>query len=509
MIPASMMIYILDDNGKIKLFVRMFLYFLAATFFSVGLGLNFEDDGLRHLSFANNSDIMLNWGNVYPMSLFESYGTYDPWSFWHAFLKFIIGISSFENAHIVVNLMSIFILLTLVDLILNIEMRRYKNTIVLITLILMTFISVRYINLRPDLISGFYVMGVYLIFNINSPHRKSIALLILSLLYIQTYYLFFVYTLAASMFMFMVKDYKNMSVLFLSTVFGFIYYYLNFGEESLVVVKNVLLDEELREGLFVGEGVPIYSVLLLVNMKVIVVVYSILMLSIKFFFQEFLIKHKLFTFVLTLSLLWVSQGRYEELFRPLIYILIISTAINIKKTYVRKIFVKLLKYFTIFHKEFSKSNKNISFVLIFTVFLAFEFGVNVKNQEEEKQVESKELLAFFKSKEFNNSTIVFNTLGKQNYFSLYANPTIKNIPSCSIGWKDGSSDQKSLYLKLIKREITFEELERFAIQSKADYLILQLPINKNVDINFNNKNIKSLKILKFYKEYIVISVGKN
>lgn len=509
MIPPCVMLVILDENGKLKLYLRMIIYFMTATFFAVGLGLNFTDDGLRHLAFANSGNIMQSWGNVYPMSLFGTVGNYDPWSFWDSFLSFIISISSFEHAHIVVNLISLFILMTLMDLIFSIELRRYKNSILLMTVILMTFVSARYVNLRPDLLSGFFVMSIYIITNLKNKKLKTLLYFVASILYTPMYYLFFVYTLAMAMFMFMIRDYKSMLVFVVSTLFGFLYYYYSFGVESLEIIKYVLHDEQLRDGLNVAEGVPLFSVLQLLDMRIIISIYLLTMLIIKFFKQELLVKNKLFSLVLTLSLLWVGQMRYEELFQPLIYILIITSLLNLQKNNLKKACNVAIDYYTRFHKEFSKSNKNVSFIVIFSIFLAFEFGVNANMHRAPQNEKSESIIKYLKSKDFNNKTILFNSLSDINYYSIYANPSVKVIPSCSIGWVNGSKRIKELYKKLITKNIKLVELEELAHATHANYMVLQLPINRNVEINLNAKHEKSLNMLKIFDKYIVISLDNN
>lgn len=500
MLPPCVLMYILDDKNNIKFFVRWFIYFIAASFVAVGLGLNFSDDGLRHIAFAANENIMHNWGEVFPYSLF---GEYDPWYFWHHLLKFFIDISSYENVHIVVNIVSVFILLILIDAIMNIEMKKYKNLIILLSLIMLSSVFDRYVNLRPDLLSGFYVMSIYIIFKKTNAKYRFLVVFIASLIYIPMYYLFFVYSIAMAMYMFMMKDYKSMLSLFVATAIGFAFYYLAFGKEALDVIMNVLNDEKLRDGLTVAEGQPLFSMINLLNVKVLLLVYLAGMLYLKFTKQELLTQNALLTLLLTLSLLWIGQLRYTFLFMPLFYIFSISLFFNLDRKKLHLIFLKIEKYFVLFFKITQRNNKNVSFILVFSLFVAFEMGMVFYDDHKDASTCNRSSVSEFKKQDYNNSTILFVTLGTDTYLSLYANPTIKTVPSCSIGWLSGDKNLHKIYRKMLNDEIEPDELAGFAKKINADYIFVDLPINKNKELNIDLMNKNGYKIFKIFKRYLI------
>lgn len=506
MFPPCVLMYITDDKKNIKYFVRWILYFITASFVAVGLNYNFSDDGLRHLAFAQNAVVMKSWGEVFPMSLFDNY---DPWFFWDNLLSYVIKISSYDVAHIVVNIFSIFILLIMIDTLFTIEMKRYKNTIVLLSILLLTSVFARYTNLRPDLLSGFYTMGIYIIFKSFDAKRRFLVVFIASLMYLPMYYLFFVYTLAMTMYMFLMRDYKSMFSLLLATSIGFGYYYFQFGAEAFTTLKYILSDEKLRDGLYVGEGLPIFDTLAVVNVKILFLIYLIGVLYLKIKHQNFLINNSLFSLLITLSLLWVGQLRYTSLFSPFFYVLAISFILNLRVRDVKYYFYKARILLLNFFKGYAKNSRNVSFLVIFALFAAFESGLIMKSDYEDTNNEAKAMFSEFKSEKYNNSTILFNTLDKASYYALYSNPTIKEVPSCSIGWDYGTDRFHILYRKMVKKDISSLELRELAEIVDADYLILKLPVNNKKDFDVNKLNCNSFKILKFFGEYLLISRKKS
>ena len=58
-------------NNKFFIFYfHYILYLVCAVFFAFSIDISFPDDGLRHIAFAANKNIMISWQNVYPFSLF-------------------------------------------------------------------------------------------------------------------------------------------------------------------------------------------------------------------------------------------------------------------------------------------------------------------------------------------------------------------------------------------------------------------------------------------------------
>lgn len=487
---------------KINIWARLSLYFLAAVFVSVGIGLGFTDDGLRHLAFAANSDVMHNWGEIFPNSLF---GLYDPWNFWHYILSAVIDFSTIKSAHIVVNFFSLFILMILMDQIFHIELKRFKNVIPIFVILSLGLVSSRYTNLRPDLLSGFYVMLVYISFHKFKNYKRVFVIFLLTILYVPMYYLFFIYSGMFVMFSFLVKDYKTIVSLILASIIGLFYYHFMFGEEAFNTIINVLKDEELRDGILIGEGMPLFDILNAISYKALFELYLLVIVVLREKFKETFSKVSLLTLLLSSSLLWVGQMRYYALFLPIFYIIIILIAVNIHSSQIKKIFLYLREQHIFLLKKFYSNNKNISFIFIFILFVIFEMGVYFKTSYNDINVQSEQALKIFKSSKFDNSKILFNTLDKYTYFSLYSNPTIKEIPSCSVGEFKGTREEHRLYKKMIKRDITEEELILFAKKMHPDFIVLKLPINNKSKTNIDKLTNNGFKLLIFFGKNILFS----
>lgn len=503
MIPPCMMMHMIDENKNLKPYVRYILYFIIASFVAVGLGYSFNDDGLRHLAFANSPKIMKSWGDVYPMSLF---GTYDPWSFWHHFLRFIISISSFEYAHIVVNIISLFLLMILMDTILSLKLKRYKNLIVLLVPITFIMVYGRYTNLRPDLISGFFVMTLYFVNEkFKSKQISYFVIFFIALIYAPMYYLFFVYTLMFAMFFFMMSEYKKSFLMVIATIAGLLFYYFYFGQESIEIIKYVLMDSKLRNGMMVGEGQPLFSIISYIGTYAWIAVYLVLMLYLKIKHQKILQYNDLLTLILVSSLLWIGQMRYYVLFMPIFFLYAIIEIINMNVKQLEKIMQNVKYFYIAARRSFAKNNRNISFILIFSLFIGFEYAQVANSQMKKEHIQHQKNINFFKNKNFNNKRILINTLDPIGYYALYANPTIHEIPSCSIGWHSKNKPFHKLYEKLIKKEINYKDFSSLINIVKPDYVFLKLPISKKHIFTKDELLSNGFKSIKIFDKYIILS----
>lgn len=99
---------------------------------------------------------------------------------------------------------------------------------------------------------------------------------------------------------------------------------------------------------------------------------------------------------------------------------------------------------------------------------------------------------FYKNKMFDDKIIVFNTLSSDIYYASYLNPTIRFVPSCSIGWFKGSKKMKTIYVDMMKpKGITAKELKALLTYVHADYFFQVLNNDKQV-LSF--KSLKKLGI---------------
>ena len=463
-----------DNVNSIKSFSfpqKVLIYFLSAFLFAYFAGFTMGDDGLRHIAFAAHSDVMISWGNVFPHSLFVQ--SYDPWYTWHKILAFYLKIFSYQQVHIAVNTTVLFVFMMLVESLLE----RYSNvklgTLGIIVVLSIVLLSIdRYTNMRPDLLSGLYVMVALILL------KRWELLFFLTLLYAPLYYLFFLYTGSIGLMSLVLKNYRSFSAVFSASALGFVLHlYLN-GIDFLQTVKYLLTDQTLRKGLNVGEGAPLFEFLSLFNYFILVATMGAIVNYLVYRFYPYFYKKPLALFLLVTSVLWLAQVRYFYLLLPLILLYIFSELQPI----VRTIFSRFILYYLTrgWHILKLARNRRIFYLVVIpytALILAYSTQSNGKKLSQE--LENKR---YFKSEKFNNKRILSNTMTTDIYFGLYQNPTIQFIPSCSIGWfEDSNSSMKDIYIQMMKKEgINEKELKSLLDYLKADYYIHTFKSEKQI-----------------------------
>lgn len=470
----------MQKKSFFKPYIHYFIYFICAFSYSYALDISFPDDGLRHISFSSNIDIMKSWGNVYPYSLF---GDYDPWYGWHFLLSTLLKVISYETIHIYINTFSLFFLMILSDA----NIRKYvkydfSSLLYIIVFILTMLTSYRYVMLRPDMLSGLYIMGGLLLMN----RFKSIF--ILTLLYIPFYYLFFIYTGSLGLVYLVQKKLKLFFGVLTASIIGLFFHIIYDYEGYTTTVFNILNDQNLRMGLAVKEGVPIFSFLEGFSYIILLPFFFITSAIIIWKNYTFFSKNSLALFLLITSILWINQYRYYHLFFPIICIYIFVIVINLDKKVLfynsRKILLILKRYF-----NFSKNKKLFYIVTIpySIIMLSYIFSSQSLTKEIEKG-------RFFKEEIYTNKTILSNKMDKDMFIAHYFNPTIKLIPSCSIGWfENKDKEMKDIYVRLMSLEKTVSEkdLKKIIDYTHSDFYIHYL----NSKQKFNFEKLTSLGII--------------
>ena len=454
---------------------RVMTYLFAALLFAYFSGLSVPDDGLRHIAFAAHPEIMHSWGEVFPHSLF--FKEYDPWFVWHKILSFYLHIFPYHSVHIAINTTVLFIFMLLLDRLL-LEFSSFKPSPLFIFIILSIALTstFKYINVRPDLLSGLFLMTALLL------RKKIFFLLLLTILYTPTYYLFFLYTGSIGLLFIATKNYKALVAVFLGSLVGLFFHLYFGGEFYLDTIKYLLTDQTLREGLKVGEGTPFFAILGALNYYVLV----LLAWSISFFiiyrYQAYFKKQQLATLILVMSPLWLAQSRYALLLQPIFFLYLFIESKNI----IRLFLSRGVQYYIFHFVHILKTNqyKTIFLIpaLLYTIFM---YGYIMRENDCTPTLKEKE---FYQNKKFNNKTILLNNFTTDIYYGLYLNPSIKFIPSCSVGWFDHNKSMKDIYIRMMKdKGISEEELNQLLEYTGATYYFHFLS---------NSKQVLSLKKLK-------------
>lgn len=478
------------------LYIDYFIYIISAVLFAYYLDVSMNDDGLRHISFAANSDIMKNWGEVFPNSLF---GTYDPWFLWHKLLSFILNFAPYSYVHIVVNGFSFFALM----LLLHEYLKRYVDYdlgsliyIIVFTIIFAT--SYRYTMVRPDLLSGLFVFTVLLLNN------RFLGTFLLTIIYGPFYYLFFLYTGSVGLVFMVQKKWKAFWGTFTGSVLVLLYFLLQDFQGYTSTVINILTDQNLRMGLEVSEGKAIFSIFSNLNYFILLPSFLAVSISLIYYKYEYFSKNTLALFLLITSILWINQYRYFHLFFPFITLYLLSAALNCNK---KTLFYDLRKYLVILKRYFSFARNKKLFYLVSipyaVVMFAIKFDGASKTEELQKGL-------FFKDRFYSNKIVLINKLDNDIYKGLYYNPTIKFIPSCSIGWfDDKDKGMKDIYIRMMKEKgISEMELAKLIKYTNADIYIHHLR-NEKQELDFEKLRQLGIIPYKIYQNFIIFNISKK
>ena len=463
-----------------SIFFKWSVYFFAAFFYAYFVNLSAGDDGLRHIAFAAHKDLMHSWGQVFPHSLF--FTNYDPWFVWDKLISFFLLIFPYKSVHIPINITVLFTLFLLLDaLLLKYSSLKKQPMLIFLILAIVTMSLHSYINVRPDLLSGLFIMSVLLFY------KRLFLLFILTICYSSSYYLFFLYTGSLGILFLILREYKTVGTLFIASLLGLGLHLYYGGEEFIKTITYLLTDQTLRDGLSVGEGNPLFSFLKIFNYYVLVLLAWSISFVLIYFKYDYFKKQHIALLLLIMSPLWLAQVRYSYLLRPLFFLyLAIESRVILQSLLSRKI-----QYFCykIVHIIKSVQYKTV-FIVPALFYTAFMFGFFSRDVDQTKTLVQKD---FFKNSKFNNQTILLNALSSDIYYALYLNPTIKFVPSCSIGWFENNKKMKDIYIKMMKtkgiNELQLSKLMNY-VHAKYYFHILR---NKQQILSF--KKLKSLHIV--------------
>ena len=458
-------------------YFRVAIYFLTAILFAHFAGLSAPDDGLRHIAFAAHQNIMHSWGEVFPHSLF--FKEYDPWFVWHKIIAFYLLFFSYDTVHVAINTTVLFLFMLLLDKLLVTFSDFKKTPLLLFIIISITLLSSsKYINIRPDLLSGLFLMTALLL------TKKPYLLFLLTVLYAPSYYLFFLYTGSMGLLYIALKNYKALTALFLGSLLGLAWHLYNGGEFYLQTLDYILHDRTLREGLEVTEGMTYFAILGKLNYPLLVISIWSAAGFLLYKYYSYFKQQPIALLLLIMSPLWLGQMRYTLLLQALFLLYLFSESkIILHFLFSRKILYYLYKFVHIL--------KSVQYKIVFIIpalfYTIFMYALLFQDYDHTKSIQEKN---YFKNKTFTNQTILINGLVGDIYDALYLNPTLKFVPSCSIGWFEENKKMKDIYIRMMKEEgINEKELNALLVFTGAKYYFHRLA---------NKKQILSLKKLNTF-----------
>ncbi len=478
-------------NDFLESILTYSLFLCFSIFIIKSFGITMPDDGWRHLSMAINQEEIKTWGRLYDHSL---YSDYDPWFMWHNLLRFIHNFVDISNIHLVVNSI-IYSLLSLWYYLAFLKFTKINKIFILILAFCLPMLNIRYFFLRPDVLSGLFILYFLII-------KNKFLLLFISFLYAPFYYIFWFFITYFGYVCLFLKEYKKFIILTLAMIFGFIFYLSYDYEGYLQIMQHVLNNDALTQNQTVKESktfiVPmeIKNLLGSSNLLILLVLFSLLI------YYVFKPKNILFKYIILILPLCLVQLRFLILLEPLIFIFIINTIYKSYKTIEGNdisYFVNKIKIFILQRTYFSSIPKkayNILFSILIIIFFIFEFN---QKKESYKNIENMLIeLSFLKENEYKNKKILFTTMSTTTYMATFLNPSGTYIPSCSLGWVTYPDKTKKTYFDLLtnNKSIDMQGFYAFLKFNQPDYLIINT--SKTSNLKFSHEDMKKNGLI-FYK----------
>jgi len=471
--------------NKVYFNYLIYLFFVLLAYFIVrAYGFTMLDDGWRHLGMALYPNEVESWQRVFPHSL---YTNFDPWFMWHKLLAFIGTFVEKEDIPIIINTFMYSAISFWYYLIFK-KFSKLKFIYILILAAFLPLLALRYFFLRPDLLSGLFLLYLILI-------KNRFLIFFISLVYAPFYYVFWFYLGFMGYVKLVLKDYKSTLLLFIIGVITLSFYFIYDFDGYIHIIQNVLNNDILLEGHTVSESKPFMIPISIKNYFGTNPILLFLMLFSLLIYYGLKPKNELLIYFLLLSPLFFIQYRFFNLLQPLIYSYLIILFHQIYKYIEINGINVFLKDIQVFLKEKSYfGNINKTTFKIFTVIgLLIYFLVSHVGNLTLYDVINKIYIDnhFLKEKQFQNKRILISNMGRTMYMGIFLNPTAQYIPNCSLGWVDYDKKSKDTYFKLLrnKKTLTNQELFDFIKVNNVDYFILDTMHNTNFTLS--SKELKN------------------
>ncbi len=474
------------NQNKYKSLEEYFIWFvllLCAIFIVKSLGFTMIDDGWRHWAMASMPNEVESWGRVFNNSLFTDY---DPWFMWHKFLGICGELFGDKNIYWIVNSISYFLLSLWYYLALTKFSNLNKFLIVFISIFL-PILSTRYLNLRPETLSGFFVLYTILF-------SSNIAIFMVSIIYAPFYYVYWFFMGYVGYIKLITKEYKAMFIVGVALIFGTAFHLYYDADGFIHILKLVLSNDELRGAFSVGESYPTLFSLAVVNkfgsstVLIFLILISLLM-YILFKPQNTFLKYT----ILFLPLMLI-QKRFYYILEPILLAWFITFGyklyFEILSGNINQVLLKIKTFLeerTLFGSIGVKAYHGILLFFIAIIFLASY----VSNKQTSEYVAKEfKYLDFIESDEFKGKKIFLPNMSYDMQMMLYKNPSASYFPSCALGWVNFDEEFKKKNLNLLmSKDISTEDFFKIIKMTDSDFIIIT-PNAKNKNINLDTKNLE-------------------
>jgi hypothetical protein len=478
--------------------VVWFILFSFSIIIVKSLGFTMIDDGWRHWAMASMPNEVVSWERVFHNSLFTNY---DPWFMWHKLLSVCGELFGDKNIYWIINSISYFTLSLWYYLILT-KLSNINKLFIIFLSIFLPILSIRYLNLRPETLSGFFVLYTILF-------SSNIAIFIVSILYAPFYYVYWFFMGYVGYIKLITKEYKAMFIIGISLLLGTAFHLYYDAQGFIYILKLVLANDQLRGAFSVGESYPMLIPLEVINKFGSSFVLIFLILFSLLIYAVFKPQDKLLKYIILFLPLMLIQKRFFYILEPILLAWIVTFTyklyFDILNGHWNEIILKLKTFFyerTLFGKI---GTKTYHVIIIFLISLTFLISYS-SNKKVSKYVEKElEYMNFIENNEFKGTKIFLPNMSYDMQMMLYKNPSASYFPSCALGWVNFDEEfrEKNLNL-LMSKDISTEDFFKILKMTDSDFLIITPNAqNKNINVNTDNLSENGYIFYKIINGYVI------
>ncbi len=476
-------------------FLQEFMIGVVLLFCSIfivkSLGFTMIDDGWRHWAMASNPDEIVSWGRVFHNSLFTDY---DPWFMWHQLLGMCGELFGDNNIYWIVNSLSYF-LLSLWYYIALTKLSNINKALIIFMAIFLPLLSTRYLNLRPEALSGFFVLYTLLF-------SSSIAIFVLSVIYAPFYYVYWFFMGYVGYVKLITKEYKAMLLIGVALILGTAFHLYYDADGFIHILKLVLSNDELRGTFSVGESYPTLFPLAIVNKFGSSTVLIVLILVSLLIYALFKPQNQFLKYTILFLPLMLIQKRFYYILEPILLAWIVTFAyklyFDVLDGNINQVILKIKTFLderTLFGNIGVKAYHGIFIFFIAIIFLSSYIA---NKQTSEYVAKEFKYLDFIESEEFQGKKIFLPNMSYDMQLMLYKNPSGSYFPSCALGWVDFDEEFRKKNLNLLMaKDISTEDFFHIIKMTDSDFIIIT-PNAQNKNINLDNANLEENDYI-FYK----------
>lgn len=466
-----------NSTFKQSLFIASIIYLYA-----LYLGFTPIDDGIRHLIY---NSLHRSWGELYPYTFFKDF-SFDPWGLWDSMLHFLTGDvvigetaqANLDRAVFIVNFTALSFIGIWSLLMMKTEKGFPTYTYVVFPILIAMF-SYRYINVRPDLLSGLYIMAIVLL---STQKRHPAYLLLAGAIYSPMYYVSWFYVGNLFVMFLILQQFRYAIYTLLGGAIGVLYFLSVGGNDYIELTQYILKFSSMREEMkiFVEENTSVIGLLnvLRYTLGASIVTLTLMSGSLYLLFKNrnYLRTTPIMAVMIMFLPYFLAQSRFFYLLLPLY---IVGAIIFLNRAF----------------KWYYFDDKN-SYMIIFTAIALAYYSVYTISEYKQIIKETKDDADYFKTFIKKHEPYIINSsLSNISYIPIYTIKGAKNFPSFSIESYTKDISAKGLYSRFLRHKLNKKEQCDFVSGLGGDYYIV-----KEVSLTKKEKDIATTMGIHDLKE---------